>query len=134
MATYSWNLTTRATCSVGDKHAHISQRLADSSPTSPVVGYLLPFSQPSIFLPSHIVESPMGTLFLLPHHLSLFSLLLGEKSMTGKREMSTVVSVFTGESIMDSLLISNPLLFFRQSAGKNRTENRCCESFTHTAS
>lgn len=65
--------------SVAAGHAYTSHRLADCDPTPPAVGYLLPLCQPPIFLPSHIVKSPMGTLFLLPHHLSLFSLLLGEK-------------------------------------------------------
>lgn len=64
--------------SAANGHTPTSQWLADCSPTSPVVGYLLPLSQPSVFLSSHIVKSPMGILFLLPHHLSLFSLLLGE--------------------------------------------------------
>lgn len=80
--------------SVANGHTHTSQRLADYSPTSPVVGYLLPFSQPSILLSSHIVKSPMGTLFLLPHHLSLFSLLLGEE---GKKKNEHSGYVFPGD-------------------------------------
>lgn len=93
--------------SVACGHTHTLHLLADCSPTSPMVGYLLPFSQPSIFLSSHIIESPMGTLFLLPHHLSLFSLLLGEKGDRKKRNEHGGY-VCTGEFIMDSLLISKP--------------------------
>lgn len=71
---------------VADGHTHTQHWLVDCSPTSPVIGYLLPFSQPSVLLPSHIIKSPVGTFFLLPHYLSLFPLLLGEK---GDSKMST---------------------------------------------
>lgn len=83
--------------SVADGHAHTPLWLADRSPKSLMVGYLLPLSHPSIFLPSHIVKSPMGTFFLLPHHLSLFSLLLGEKGWQEKREMSTEAIIARGD-------------------------------------
>lgn len=87
MATYLWNFTTESNlhCVTGG-HAHTLHRLADSSPTSPVVGYLLPLGQPPVFLPSHVVEPPVGTFLLLPHHLSLFSLLLGKKGDRKKEE------------------------------------------------
>lgn len=86
MATYSWNFTTRATCTV--ILLATPTRLPDwplGAPSLAVVGYLLPLCQPPVLLPSHIVESPVGTFFLLPHHLSLFSLLLGEKGDKWKR-------------------------------------------------
>lgn len=106
--------------SVAGGHTHTSHWLAFCSPTSPVVGYLLSLSQPPIFLPSHIVKSPMGTFFLLPHHLSLFSLLLGEKGDRKKRNEHRGY-VCTGEFIMDSLLISKPLpCFFVKRAGEKR--------------
>ena len=72
-------------CCAGGRHAHTSHLLVDFSSASLVVGYLLPLCHPSVFLPSHIIESPMGTFFLLPHHFSLFSLLLGERGDRKKR-------------------------------------------------
>ncbi len=107
--------------SVAGGHTHTSHRLADYSPTSPVVGYLLSLSQPSIFLPSHIVKSPMGTFFLLPHHLSLFSLLLGEKGDRKKRNQHRGY-VCMGEFIMNSLLISKPSLVFCAKSWKKKKE------------
>lgn len=76
---------------VASGHTHTQRWLVDCSPTSLVIGYLLPFSQPSVLLPSHIIKSPVGTFLLLPHYLSLFPLLLGEK---GDSEMSTKGSIF----------------------------------------
>ena len=125
---------------VAARHAHTSHWLADCSLMSPMVGYLFPFSQPSIFLSSHIIESPMGTFFLLPHHLSLFSLLLGEKGDRKKRNEHRS-SICTGEFRMDGLLISKPSFVFHSKNWKNklykrerecRAENRGCESFTQT--
>lgn len=107
--------------SVAGGHTHTSHWLADCSPTSPVVGYLLPLSQPSIFLPSHIVKSPVGTFFLLPHHLSLFSLLLGEKGDRKKRNEHRGY-VCTGEFIMDNLLIGKPSLVFCAKGWKKRNK------------
>lgn len=76
-------------------HTHTLRWLADCRPTSPVIGYLLPFCQPSVLFPSHIIKSPMGTFFLLPHHLSLFPLLLGEK---GDSKMSTKGRILVDET------------------------------------
>lgn len=76
-------------------HTHTLHWLADCRPTSPVIGYLLPFCQPSVLFPSHIIKSPMGTFFLLPHHLSLFPLLLGEK---GDSKMSTKGRILVDET------------------------------------
>lgn len=76
---------------VASGHTHTLRWVADCNPTSPVIGYLLPFSQPSVLLPSHIIKSPMGTFFLLPHQISLFPLLLGEK---GDSKMSTKGRIF----------------------------------------
>lgn len=100
--------------SVAVGHAHTWPRLADCGGCPPVVGYLLSFSQPSIFLPSHIVESPMGTFFLLPHHLSLLSLLLGETGVTRNRG-----NVCTGEFRTGSLLMSKPAYISAQSWGRH---------------
>lgn len=61
-------------------NANTLRWLANSSSAHPAVGYLLPLRHPSVFLSSHIVKSPMGAFFLLPHHLCCsFSLLLGER-------------------------------------------------------
>lgn len=76
-------------------HTHTLRWLADCRPTSPVIGYLLPLCQPSVLFPSHIIKSPMGTFFLLPHHLSLFPLLLGEK---GDSKMSTKGRILVDET------------------------------------
>lgn len=78
MATYSWNFTATCTVPPVDTPTLHSDWL-NAAPPSLVVGYLLPLSQPSVFISPHIVKPPMGTFFLLPDHLSLFSLLLGGK-------------------------------------------------------
>lgn len=108
---------------VAGGHTHTAHWLADCSPTSPVVGYLLPLSQPSIFLPSHIIKSPMGTLVLLPHHLSLFSLLLGEKG--DSRKKNEYQGCLHRGIITDSLPISKVFfVFLCKTLGKRKRNKR----------
>lgn len=100
-------------CRVG--YTHTSPQLADCAPVLLVVGYLLPLSQPPILLPPYIVKSPMGALFLLSHHLSLFSLLLRGRGMTGERgrEMSVEATfAYYVVVIMDALLLHKAFVFF----------------------